>query len=112
MNNVYLDLFVCPSWRERSGSWKNQHMNAVRIPQPGFERALVDLFYGWLLYADEYKRRNNCRMEDGDRGEDWLKIGKGLRELLRGETGRLESSLLDDLIANVLRREDFDPDKL
>jgi hypothetical protein len=90
-----------------------RHVIAVRLPQDGFEQALVDLFSGWLRYADSHKQQYGSGIgEDMILGAEWSKIGSALRGLLNGETGRFDCGLLDSLIAKTLRDEGFDPDEL
>ena len=113
MQNSYLNAFKRPDLKSRYCDWTEGHLAAVANPYHGFEYALAQMFSGWLRYADEHKRRYlNGIGGDMFLGDEWAKIGDALRGLLNGETGRFDCGLLDSLVADTLRAEGFDPDKI
>jgi len=88
--------------------WKRRHLSAVMRPQ-GPERGIMDLFQGWLLYADYHKERFKGGIgEDYFLGPEWVKIGLAIRTLLNGELGRLNGGTLDAVILDTLSAEGFD----
>ena len=88
--------------------WKERHLQAITSPN-GEERGLVDLLRGWLGYADTYKDRYGAGIgQDYFIGPIWAQIGKSIRELLNGETGRLDCGTVDGLILDTLEAEGFE----
>lgn len=106
------NLFLLPKHAEHdTNGWSRRHMAAVRTPRPGHERAYVDMLRGWLEYSGAHEERFESRIgDDCVLGPSWAKIGAGLRELLNGETGRLDCGTLDALIADAIREQELDPD--
>jgi hypothetical protein len=93
--------------------WEKRHLHAVVSPLEGFEQALVELFSGWLRYSQAVAHRYDGRIgDDGVLGPEWGAIGAALRGLLNGETGRLDCGTLDALLADTLREQGFDPDRM
>src|SRR5579871_6781152 len=86
--------------------WIDRHMSAVRCPNGGFERSLVDLINGWLGYADAHQNQfDNAIGHDRMLGECWAQIGNGLRGLLNGELGRMDRGTLDSLLSVALEEQ-------
>lgn len=95
--------------RADQNGWSNRHTQAVRIPQSPFERALVSLLGGWLLYADAHRNAYATEIQDDALlGKSWARIGEGLRGLLDGELGRLDVGTLDAILGNTLDNEGAD----
>lgn len=104
-------LFGLPDYPNLSG-WKERHIAALTAPRPGFEAAFIGMLAGWLRYADAHRNQYGSHIgTDGVLGDEWARIGAGLRGLLNGALGRLDAGTLDSLIAETLRAEDFDPDQ-
>jgi hypothetical protein len=96
-----------------SETWAVAHRQAATCPRPGFERALAALFTGWLGYAETHQAEYDSGIgDDGVLGEHWAQIGAGLRGLLNGSLGRFDGGTLDALLADTLRQQGFDPDRL
>ena len=105
-------LFALPDGADFSG-WKERHAAALASPRSGFERALTGMLAGWLRYADAHRNQYESHIgNDGVLGDEWARIGAGLRGLLNGALGRFDAGTLDSLIADTLRAHDFDPDEL
>jgi hypothetical protein len=93
-------------------SWIDRHREAVALPM-GHEMPIVELFKGWLKYADFHRHKFESGIgEDGVLGPAWANIGASLRALLNGVCGRLDCGTLDGIICRVLEAEGFDPDNL
>ena len=93
-----------------TGDWQGRHAQAIHSPQ-GAERAIVGLLKAWLDYANGHEARYDSRIgDDYVLGPPWAQIGAGLRQLLNGESGRLDCGTLDSIIYNTLNAEGFNPD--
>jgi hypothetical protein len=112
MENKYVKQFECPTVTKHNEGWMNRHLAAVLTPRNGIESALVQMFSGWLKYADEHNRYETGIGSDYVLGVEWAKIGGALLGLLNGETGRLDCGTLDSLIRNVLSAEGIDPENV
>ena len=111
MENKYVEQFECPTLTKHNEGWMNRHLAAISNPQPGFETAVVQMFSGWLRYADEHNSRYKTGVgADYVLGAEWAKVGSALLGLLNGETGRLDCGTLDSLVRNVLSAEGIDPE--
>ena len=105
-------LFERPKYSNASG-WVDQHMRAVNQPKPGLEKTFIEMLSGWLGYADAHEQEYSSGIgEDRVLGPQWAQIGAALRDLLNGDTGRLDCGTLDSLIVNTLESQDFNPDLL
>lgn len=103
--------FIPKQWA--SENWAKAHLDAVSHPRPGFERTLITLLTGWLHYADVHQGQYASGIgSDGVLGESWAQLGAAMRGLLNGSLGRLDGGTLDGLLADTLREQGFDPDRL
>ena len=85
-----------------TGGWKIRHLEAVREPRDA-EVAIVGAIRAWLFYAERHLARYQSPIgDDGELGRWWLVWGSALRELLNGETGRLDCSTLDHVLRSNL----------
>jgi hypothetical protein len=102
---------------ERAGGngWGERHARAMRNvgSQEGQEQGVVQMLRGWADYADAHFHRFESPIgEDYVLGPAWLDIGKGIRSLLNGETGRLDCGTIDGLILEIAEHNGFEEDKL
>lgn len=107
----YIDrLQMVPNCSGNIGGWKERHLSAVNYPVR-FEQPIIDLFKGWLLYADEHFARYESQIgEDGVLGDYWERIGDSLRGLLNGDCGRLDCGTLDGIVLDSMRVAGIDTD--
>lgn len=93
--------------RNRSDTvgWADRHDRAIMTPTlNSFESAISKLAHGWADYAREHYRRYDAFIgDDGVLGDEWIKIGLGLRGLLNGELGRIDAGTMDAFILNTIR---------
>lgn len=83
---------------------------AVHGPQ---SYAIAQMLRAWENYAKAHQDRFESPIgEDYVLGPAWEQIGLGIRELLNGETGRLDCGTLDAFILDTLEENGFDTDKL
>jgi hypothetical protein len=88
--------------QDRTG-WSRRHFDAVVLPADLFERALVGMLGGWLLYADAHQRAYASSIgDDAVLGQEWAVIGAGLLGLLNGHLGRLDGGTLDNVLRDTL----------
>lgn len=88
--------------------WQDRHVEALYRPR-GFEAAIVGALEAWARYADEHRARYESGVgEDGFIGPEWANMGRAIRALLNGETGRLGCGTLDGFIVDTLASEGFD----
>src|SRR5262245_39279191 len=104
-----------PSARDEASNdwhgWAHQHMEAVYCPKDLFERAVVGMLGGWLIYADAHRQTYGSGIgDDGVLGHDWAQIGAGLSEQLNGQLGRLDGGTLDGILCGTLREAGFGPE--
>jgi len=86
-----------------TGKWQDRHNDAMRYPHAGFESAIVHLLNGWVEYASHHRKQYISSIgDDGVLGPEWWEIGKALRHLLNGETGRLDCGTLDAFILDTM----------
>ena len=91
-----------------TGGWQDRHNLAVRLPVT-FEDSLLDMLKAWELYAKQHWARYDSKIgEDGYLGEVWLDMGKRIRDLLNGDTGRLDCGTLDTFILETIEYSGFD----
>lgn len=85
-------------------AWLQRHMSAIMSPKPfTLEQALVLMFKGWLMYADAHLADYESPIgDDMILGPEWASIGKGLRNLLNGELGRMDAGTLDSVVVDAL----------
>ena len=111
--NYLKKLFTLPKTTTHSDTWAKAHERAALSPNEGFEKALVEMFSGWLRYADIHAGKYESGIgDDGVLGPEWAAIGAALRGLLNGSLGRLDGGTLDALLADTLQAQGFDPDRL
>lgn len=92
--------------------WQDRHMTGLQIPV-GAERPIRDLLVAWAAYADAHKASYESGIgADSVLGPAWAAIGASIRQLLNGDTGRLDCGTLDGFICTTLEAEGFDPDQL
>ena len=83
------------------GGWQTRHLEAIRSPHPGAERAIVGRISGWLTYAEPHERHHGSKVgEDGDTGPYGARIGGELIGLLSCERGRLDGGTLASIIGD------------
>lgn len=93
--------------------WSLRHFEAVLTPSCLFERAIVGMLGGWLLYADaHYKAYSTPIGDDGVLGLEWAAIGAGLLGLLNGHLGRLDGGTLDSILRDTLQANGRDMEAL
>lgn len=89
--------------------WRGQHSIAMACPREGHESAMVKMLTGWLEYQSAHAERFESGVgDDYVLGPEWEAIGKALRGLLNGETGRLDCGTLDGVILDGLKAEGFE----
>lgn len=72
------------------------HLEAMRDPKPGFERALVTMLRGAAEYAETHRQRYESPLScDYYIGENWHALGQAALALLNGDTGRLDCATVD-----------------
>ena len=87
--------------------WQDRHLAAIQAPS-GFESAIVGMIDAWATYADKHRMRYDSGIgADHVLGDSWMEIGRGIRALLNGETGRLDCGTLDGFICETLNAEGF-----
>lgn len=92
--------------------WKERHYAALDFPK-GFEKPIVRMLQGWIEYAVLHNEQYESPIgEDGLLGVSWAHLGKAIRELLNGDTGRLDCGTLDTILVDNLKEQGFDPDNL
>jgi hypothetical protein len=92
--------------------WQTRHMHALAAPRNA-EGPIVALLSAWALYADYYAQKLDTGVgADYVLGPAWAQIGDGIRQLLNGETGRLDCGTLDGFLCDTLGAEGFNPDDL
>ena len=94
----------CPG---NMGGWKERHLQAINFPK-GCEIPVVNAIAAWLDYANEHERRYESPIgDDGVLGQCWLEMGRAIRGLLNGETGRLDCGTLDAILLDSMIAEGF-----
>ena len=100
-----------------TGGWKDRHNTAIILggvnstARP-FETAVAQMIVGWGRYAQDHKKEYGTPIgDDGIIGAAWLEVGKGLIDLLNGQTGRLDCGTLDAFIRDTVHENGF-PDEL
>jgi hypothetical protein len=83
-------------------TWKQQHLNALRSPE-GLEVPILGLINSLEIYMVRHKSVYGSPIaEDYVLGPQLLKAAKAVRELLNGETGRLDCGEIDSTIRRML----------
>jgi hypothetical protein len=83
-------------------AWQKQHSKALLSPE-GFEVPIVGLANSLTTYMFEHEFRYGSSIaEDYVLGPQFLKAAKALRELLNGDTGRLDGGRMDSSIRRML----------
>ena len=93
-----------------TGGWQDRHDRAwsMGIQNGPFENGGVMMLKGWRDYATAHKERyEDTISNDGFLGREWLALGKSLRALLNGETGRLDCGTVDAFILDTLAEHGF-----
>lgn len=95
--------------------WQDRHVKAIRAAIGGanldHEGSLVRMIDAWATYADAHAKRYESSIgADGVLGDEWEAMGRAIRALLNGETGRLDCGTLDAFLHDTLHAEGFDPD--
>lgn len=102
----------------RENEWGERHVRAFRSiaawgGNSSQEAGMIQMIYGWAEYADAHFHRFESLIgEDGFLGPAWLAMGKGIRALLNGETGRLDCGTLDGLILEIAEHNGFNEEDL
>jgi hypothetical protein len=85
------------------------HAKAWGQPEIGFESSIVGLVRAIADYADAYKERYQKSVcTDETLSEDWQSLVYRCGELLTGDIGRLNRSVLDSLLDDFLKNEGCD----
>lgn len=98
--------------------WAISHDAAWRrvlLPVAGamHETCMVAMLKGWRDYAREHETQFDSKIgDDGFLGPQWLQLGKALRALLNGETGRLDCGTVDGFILDTLQAHGFSEEDL
>ncbi len=92
-------------------SWAVMHdiaINAADLALGNQGQAVAAMLNAWLAYADLHARRFESTIgDDGVLGEGWADIGRGLRCLLNGETGKLDAGTCASAITKALESNGF-----
>jgi hypothetical protein len=105
-----------------TGGWQDRHDTAWKMQRPDChlrviegnapflaEQSVVAMLKGWQTYAAAHLVQHGSKIsEDYFLGPQWLAIGKGLRTLLNGETGRLDGGTVDGFILDTTKEAGFD----
>ena len=90
-----------------TGGWQERHMSALRAPRD-VEAGIIGMLEAWARYADTHLARYATGIgNDSVLGDAWMEIGRGIRALLNGETGRLDCGPLDGFIYDTLAVEGY-----
>ena len=89
--------------------WARQHMLAWEKSDASndsgkrrMEGLIRDGIMAWARYGEEHHMQYGSDIgDDGVLGPAWKAWGSGLRDLLNGETGRLDCGTLDGLFLNI-----------
>jgi hypothetical protein len=93
-------------------TWMEQHLRAILSPQ-GFEVPIVGLINSLKTYMLEHEScYGSFIAEDYVLGPQFLKAAKAVRELLNGETGRLDCGEMDSTIRRMLYAAGFSEDEV
>lgn len=98
---------MIPYIKNPAEKWQHDHNMALCAPV-GIEIALTHLVNGWVKYVSRYEGLYHKQIgHDPILGAQWAIIGEGIRALLTGPTGRLDSETLDALIVATLEAQGF-----
>lgn len=96
MKNIH---FVNPKFKTQE--WALRHVNATYNPQ-GPEGAVLTLLKGWIEYAQWHESRYEGPItDDYYLGTQWVRVGHAIKELLNGDTGRLDCGTLSEIIEDT-----------
>lgn len=122
VNNGFADRAMpnTGGWQDRhDAAWSlngrpDCHLRHIEKNAPTLhEQAIVAMASGWKLQADAHKVAHGGVIgDDGVLGTPWLEIGKALRALLNGQTGRLDCGTVDAFILDTLFANGFSEDDL
>ena len=96
------------------GGWKTRHDSAIGLARPSgvrkpFETPIAGMLHLWAQYAADHKAEYDALIgDDYVIGPAWEAIGDGIRELLNGQTGRLDCGTLDAFILDTMRENGVD----
>ncbi len=99
-----------------TGGWKTRHMRAISQARTfsivvNQETVIVRALDTWVGYAIAHQARFESPIgEDYVLGPAWARWGFALRELLNGETGRLDCGTLDTILCDNLAEQGYNPD--
>jgi hypothetical protein len=89
-------------------TWLVNHRLAMSAPRPGHEAAIVGMLNAWLAYEAVHLKAFESKLgEDYVLGPAWESMGKAIRDLLNGTTGRLDCGTIDGVICDHLRAQGF-----
>lgn len=93
-------------------TWQQQHFKALVSPE-GFEAPILGLVNSLMTYMFEHELRYGSLIaEDYVLGPQFLKAAKAVRQLLNGETGRLDCGEIDSTIRRMLFSAGFSEDEV
>lgn len=93
-----------------SQHWVKQHKATVANPTNPHAQAYLAMVYGWLAYADAHNDRFESSLgEDYFLGPLWMDIGKSLNRMLNGETGGLDSGIMNGILIRAVQMQGLDP---
>lgn len=108
LNKMLIGLLKSPK-RAGLGTSNDATASAWLKPINGFEKAMTHLILG----IDAYRRAHlelygSGIAEDGEMGVAWEDIVRSVKAMLAGEAGRLDRSILDQLLNKILEEEGVD----
>lgn len=81
---------------ESRGTLRRSPLQVLRDPKSGFEESFGMLLMGIMCYGQAYEERyDKPILQDVVIGDAWQSILDGMRGLLNGELGRLDSGCLE-----------------
>lgn len=96
-----------------TGGWQDRHLRACSWAGAGAGAQVYHMLRHWAQYAEcHYDRFGELIAEDYVLGDYWLRMGKGLKGLLDGETGHLDCGTVHGLILSVAKQHGFNEEDL
>jgi len=93
---------VAPPGEENIGDWRGRHAAAIAAPRY-HEAAVIHLFAALDEYACAHNRRFDSLIgHDYVLGPVWETMARSLKELLNGETGRLDCGTVESAINRLM----------
>lgn len=93
---------VAPPGEENIGGWRERHASAIATPRYP-EAAVIHLFSALDEYACAHNRRWDSLIgQDFVLGPVWETMVTNLKELLNGETGRLNCGTVESAIRQLM----------